>query len=116
VIANSRVTSGIAVSDAAAGKTTSLGRPWRSYSRVVFLNTELAADVVPAGWSAWDKQKNPETTFYAEYQSRGPGARVAERVAWSHQLTAAEAKQFEPEAFLAGSDAWNAVAEARKLP
>jgi len=82
----------------------------------VFLNTELAADVTPAGWSAWDKRQRPETTFYAEYQSRGPGARAADRVAWSHQLTAAEAKQFEPKIFLAGSDQWNAETEAQKLP
>jgi pectinesterase len=116
VIANSRVTSGIAASDAAAGKTTSLGRPWRPYSRVVFLNTELAADVAPAGWNAWDKHSDAGKTFYAEYQSRGPGARMAQRVAWSHQLTTAEAKLFEPKAFLAGSDHWNAEAEARKLP
>jgi pectinesterase len=116
VITNSRVTSGIAASDVAAGKATHLGRPWRPYSCVVFLNTELAADVAPAGWSAWNKRQNPETTFYAEYQSRGPGARVADRVAWSHQLTAAETKPFEPKAFLAGSDHWNAEAEAQKLP
>jgi pectinesterase len=116
VIANSRVTSGVAASDAAAGRTTSLGRPWRPYSRVVFLNTELAADVAAAGWSAWDKRTDTERTFYAEYQSRGPGARVAQRVAWSHQLTAAEAKHFEPEIFLAGDDHWNAEAEAKKLP
>jgi pectinesterase len=116
VIANSRVTSSIAQSEVAAGKTTHLGRPWRPFSRVVFLNTELAADVTPAGWSAWDKRQRPETTFYAEYQSRGPGARAADRVAWSHQLTAAEAKQFEPKIFLAGSDQWNAETEAQKLP
>jgi len=116
VIANSRVTSGIAASQAAAGKTTSLGRPWRPYSRVVFLNTELTADVVPAGWSAWNHRTDSEKTFYAEYQSRGPGARVADRVAWSHQLTAVEAKQFQSKIFLAGIDHWNAEAEARKLP
>jgi len=117
VIANSRVTSSIAASGAPTDKaTTSLGRPWRPYSRVVYLNTELPADVIPAGWSAWGKRDDGTTTFYAEYQSRGPGARFADRVGWSHQLTAEQAKQFQPKAFLAGSDRWNAEAEAQKLP
>jgi pectinesterase len=117
VIANSRVTSSITATGAAGSKaTTSLGRPWRPYSRVVYLNTELAEDVSPAGWNAWGKQDNNILAFYAEYQSSGPGARTAERVKWSHQLTAEEAKQFEPKAFLAGSDHWNAEAEAQKLP
>jgi pectinesterase len=115
VIINSRVTSSIAPSDTAAGKTTYLGRPWRPYSRVVFLNTELATDVASAGWSAWDRHNDPENTFYAEYHSLGPGARIVKRVPWSRQLTATEAKQFEPKAFLAGNDNWNAEAEAQKL-
>jgi pectinesterase len=83
---------------------------------VVYLNTELCEDVSPAGWNAWGKQDNNILAFYAEFQSRGPGARPTERVKWSHQLTAEEAKQFEPQAFLAGSDHWNAEAEAQKLP
>ena len=34
----------------------------------------------------------------------------------SHALSKAEAEQFAPELFLAGSDQWNAIAEASKLP
>ena len=115
VIANSRVTSSIASSGTPSGKT-SLGRPWRPFSRVVYLNTELPSDVPPTGWNAWGKRDDGSTTFYAEYQSRGPGASASERVSWSHQLTATEAKKFEPKAFLAGRDRWNPVAEAEKLP
>lgn len=117
VIANSRVTSSIAAGAAPEGKaTTILGRPWRPYSRVVYLNTELHQDVAPAGWSAWGKRNDEASTFYAEFQSRGPGAHPTDRVPWSHQLTAAQAKQFEPATFLSGSDHWNPEAEAALLP
>ena len=32
-----------------------LGRPWRDYSAVAFLNTEMAAVVRAEGWHNWDK-------------------------------------------------------------
>jgi pectinesterase len=109
VIRNSRVTA----ADLADG-TFALGRPWRQYSRVVFLNTELPASLSPHGWNDWGR--DPRDTFYAEYGSTGPGARPQARVPWSHQLTAKEAGQFAPELFLKGHDKWNPVAEAARLP
>jgi pectinesterase len=109
VIRNSRVTAADL-----GGKTFSLGRPWRQYSRVVFIDTELPESLSPQGWNNWGR--DPRDTFYAEYGSTGPGARPKLRVPWSHQLTAKEAKQFAPEVFLAGRDKWNPVAEAARLP
>lgn len=112
VIVRSRVTA-----DDLGGKAFFLGRPWRAYSRVVFLETEMPEQLDPRGWSAWNSNTpDPHTPFYAEYRSYGPGARAASRVPWSHQLTAAEAKAFEPKRFLAGSDHWDAEAEADRLP
>ena len=104
VILNSKVTSGISPS-AKAG--IGLGRPWRPYSRVVYIHTELPADVNPAGWNNWGKTANEQTAFYAESNSTGPGANPAARVPWSHQLTAAQAMQFLPAKFLSGKDHWN---------
>src|SRR4051794_2438214 len=31
-----------------------LGRPWRAYARTVFINCQLPAAIMPAGWSNWD--------------------------------------------------------------
>jgi pectinesterase len=93
-----------------------LGRPWRPYSRVVYVNTSLAADLHPAGWNNWGKASNEATAYYAESNSTGPGANPAARVSWSHQLTSAEAKQFLPANFLRGKDHWDPEAEAAKLP
>lgn len=121
VIVNSKVTSGIehaAGTDAAAlaKEVTSLGRPWRPYSRVVYINTELSADVLPEGWNAWNRTAGTPLAYYAEYKSTGPGANPSARVSWSHQLTAAEAAQYQPKVFLKGRDRWDAEKEAAKLP
>jgi pectinesterase len=97
-------------------KTFYLGRPWRAYSRVVFLDSELPASLSPQGWTAWRKGEDLASAFYAERDDRGPGARVGDRLAGSHQLSAKEAAAFMPGKFLAGADGWNAVAEAAKLP
>ena len=93
-----------------------LGRPWRAYSRVIYINTELPAEMNPVGWNNWGSAANESTAYYAESNSTGPGASPSTRVPWSHQLTAAEAKQYLPQTFLAGPDHWDPIAEAAKLP
>ncbi|MRG48256.1 pectin esterase [Chitinophaga sp. SYP-B3965] len=81
-----------------AAKRVYLGRPWRPYARTVFIHCELGAHIVAAGWDPWsgdarfpDKEK---TTYYAEYGNTGPGASTKDRVSWSKQLSAAEAKKY----------------------
>lgn len=124
VILNSKVTSGIDESVVPAGAsitippqpTISLGRPWRPFSRVVYINTELPAEVIPQGWNLWGRTGETPQAYYAEFKSTGPGANPAARVPWSHQLIAAQAAQFKPNVFLAGTDLWNPEAAASKLP
>jgi pectinesterase len=100
----------------AAHAAVGLGRPWRTYSRVIFINTELPAEMNPAGWNNWGQAANESTAYYAESNSKGDGASPSTRVPWSHQLTEAEAKQYLPQTFLAGPDHWDPIAEAVKLP
>ena len=114
VILNSRVTSGL--EPGVARDTISLGRPWRPYSRVVYIDTELPATVIPEGWNFWGRKVETPQAYYAEFHSTGPGANPAARVNWSHQLTAREAAQYSPRVFLAGKDRWNPEADAAKLP
>ena len=117
VILDSKVTSGIDHSEVPMSKGgIGLGRPWRPYSRVVYINTELPTDVRPAGWNNWGKTSNEQTAYYAESGSTGAGANPSARVRWSHQLTAAQAKPFLPAKFLRGKDRWDPEAEAKKLP
>jgi pectinesterase len=86
---------------------TYLGRPWRAYSAVTFLNTEMSEVVRPEGWHNWNFPEREKTSRYAEYGSTGPGANPRARVAWAHQLTKAEAKAITMEKVLAGMDGWN---------
>ena len=128
VILNSKITSAIeppapmdpntpgAKSTAAAKNNIILGRPWRPYGRTVYINTELPANLSPAGWNNWGKPSNEATAYYAEYGSTGPGASPATRVAWAKTITAEQTKAFLPEKFLAGADHWSAAAAAAKLP
>lgn len=74
-----------------------LGRPWRDYARVVFINCEMGAHILPEGWHNWDQPTREKTSFYAEFGSDGPGAKLGERAVWSHQLTKKESKDYTPE-------------------
>ncbi len=123
VIIGSKVTSKMEQDPATAGNTEApkkdavgLGRPWRPYSRVVYIHTELPADIIPEGWNAWGRMSPDLHAYYAEYGSTGPGANPNARAPWSHQLTEQEAAQYMPKMFLAGGDGWDAVAAASKLP
>jgi pectinesterase len=98
------------------GKWFYLGRPWRTFSRVVFLDCEMPASLSPQGWTPWKADGTIENTYYAERGSVGPGATIGSRIAGSHQLTAAEATAFGTRKFLGGVDHWDPVAEAAKLP
>lgn len=68
-----------------------LGRPWRDYARVVFLNCNLGPHILQEGWSNWDKTTRDKTAYFAEYNNTGSGANVAKRINWSHQLKPNEA-------------------------
>ncbi|MDO7854104.1 pectinesterase family protein [Hymenobacter convexus] len=83
-----------------------LGRPWRPHSNTVFLNTEMGAHITAAGWDNWHAPTNEQTAYYAEFNSRGPGANSAGRVKWAHQLTAKEAKKYTLKTIFGGSQPW----------
>jgi pectin methylesterase-like acyl-CoA thioesterase len=93
----------------AGAKNVYLGRPWRAYATVVFMNTEMGEEIKAAAWSEWehDGKASLPTVYYAEFNSSGAGARAKVREPHSHQLTAAEARKFERKTFLAGDDGWD---------
>jgi pectinesterase len=97
---------------AAPDVTTYLGRPWRAFSAVTFLNTQMSEAVRPEGWDNWKQPDREKTARYNEYKSTGPGAKPESRVKWSHQLTVEEAREITTGIVLSGADGWNPVAEA----
>jgi|HubBroStandDraft_1064217.scaffolds.fasta_scaffold128586_2 pectinesterase len=92
-----------------------LGRPWRPYASVTYLNCEMGAHISPHGWNNWGKASNETTARYSEYKSTGPGGSADKRLAWSHQLTDDQAKQITLQTVLGGDDNWDPAAIAQPL-
>lgn len=84
---------------------TLLGRPWRQFASVTYLNCEMSDVVQPKGWNDWNKPH--ETIRYAEFNSTGAGANPTNRADWTKQLTADAAKKITVEKVLGGNDGWN---------
>jgi len=68
-------------------KKVYLGRPWRIYAKVAFLNCDMGSFILPEGWHNWSKPESEKTTLFAEFGNKGPGAVSDKRVSWSHQLS-----------------------------
>ncbi|KAL8484968.1 hypothetical protein ACS0TY_027322 [Phlomoides rotata] len=98
--------SNIVAAENLAGARTFLGRPWRSYATVVFMESYLGGLIDPLGWSGWYSGGPPDTTFYGEYGNRGPGS-VTSRRARSKgvrvKMSAAEAKSFTVRKLIGGA-------------
>jgi pectinesterase len=94
------------ITGASNGLQTFLGRPWRPFASVTFLQTEMSGVIRPEGWDNWRNAGNETTARYAEFQNTGPGAATNNRVAWSRQLSPAQAAAFTVENVLGGPDHW----------
>src|SRR5918912_1260524 len=81
---------------------TYLGRPWRPYASVTFLDTKMSEVVRTVGWHNWDQPEREKTASYAEYNSAGPGANPKSRAPWSRQLTKEQAHAITLETVLGG--------------
>ena len=93
--------------DAGVGKLW-FGRPWRDYSRVIFLNTRIDAKLERGGWREWTPGTTHRlaTAFYAEHASTGPGSRDGPRQPHAMTLSAVEAERWSAKNHLAGHDGW----------
>lgn len=94
------------------GVSTFLGRPWKSYATVVFMQNVMDTLIDPKGWLAWDTTPGaappPDTIFLAEYSNRGSGSGISNRVKWGGvraNLSTAEASKFTVSSLIQG-DQW----------
>ena len=71
-----------------------LGRPWRPYAHVAFIECKLSSVIKPAGWDNWRNEANEKTAQYLEYNNIGDGADITQRVTWTRQLTQEELSQY----------------------
>lgn len=85
---------------------TYLGRPWKEYSRTVFMSTYMDSLINPFGWTAWNGDFALNTSYYAEYHNSGPGSNTTGRVTWPaiQTLNGTDAANFNVDRFLLGDD------------
>ncbi|TQD81800.1 hypothetical protein C1H46_032643 [Malus baccata] len=104
-IHNCKVTAASDLKPVQSSVKTYLGRPWKQYSRTVFMKTYLDSLINPAGWMEWSGDFALKTLYYGEYMNTGPGASTKNRVSWAgyHVITSAsEASKFSVGNFIAG--------------
>jgi pectinesterase len=99
-----------AADDLASSNTsvpTYLGRPWKDYSRTVYMQSLMGSLINPAGWHEWSGNLSLSTLYYAEYNNTGPGSGTSGRVTWPgyHVINAiVNATVFTVSNFLLGDD------------
>jgi len=82
-----------------------LGRPWKEYSRTVFLNSELEVIVTPQGWMPWSGDFALKTLYYGEFGNKGPGSDLSQRVSWSSKIPQDHVLAYSVQNFIQGN-AW----------
>ncbi|KAL6225414.1 hypothetical protein ACLB2K_004264 [Fragaria x ananassa] len=82
-----------------------LGRPWKEYSRTVFLNCSMEALITPQGWMPWSGDFALKTLFYGEYGNTGTGSDLTQRVTWSSKIPTEHVGTYSVQNFIQG-DEW----------
>ncbi|KDP27467.1 hypothetical protein JCGZ_20123 [Jatropha curcas] len=99
----------LATSDLEASKgsfPTYLGRPWKLYSRVVYMLSYMGDHIHPRGWLEWNTTFALDTLYYGEYMNDGPGGALGQRVKWPGYrviTSTVEASKFTVAEFIYGS-------------
>ncbi|KAI3901599.1 hypothetical protein MKW92_045567 [Papaver armeniacum] len=84
---------------------TYLGRPWREYSRTIYIQSFIDSLIDPSGWDPWTGEFL-DTLYYAEFNNTGPGSNTSNRVQWPGYRTIdlANATSFTVSNFILGDD------------
>ncbi|XP_019055297.1 PREDICTED: pectinesterase-like isoform X3 [Nelumbo nucifera] len=84
-----------------------LGRPWKEYSRTVYMQSYIDSLIDPVGWLEWNGTVGLSTLFYGEFENYGPGAITSMRVQWPGYslMNASQAWNFTVYNFTMG-DTW----------
>lgn len=84
-----------------------LGRPWAENSRTIVMESFIGDVIRPEGYTLWNGTFGIDTSFYSEFNNRGPGSPKDKRVKWKSikELSANEIQRFTPKNFIQG-DTW----------
>ncbi|KAL5555636.1 hypothetical protein UlMin_037872 [Ulmus minor] len=96
---------------------TYLGRPWKEYSRTVYIRCNMEAIIQPDGWLPWSSGGDfaQKTLYYGEFENSGKGSNSASRVAWSSQIPAEHVYTYSVRSFIQGDD-WIPTSQTALLP
>ncbi|CAA3026127.1 probable pectinesterase pectinesterase inhibitor 7 [Olea europaea subsp. europaea] len=85
---------------------TYLGRPWKEFSRTIYMQSYIDRFINPLGWHEWSGDFALNTSYYAEFNNIGPGSNTSGRVNWTgfHVLNSTDAANFTVATFLLGDD------------
>ncbi|GAB4835784.1 hypothetical protein Ancab_000700 [Ancistrocladus abbreviatus] len=84
-----------------------LARPWKEYSKTIFMESYIEDLIQPEGWLPWDGPFALDTCYYGEYMNTGPGSNMTGRAKWRgvKRISPSRAEKFMPSTFF-GIDAW----------
>lgn len=82
-----------------------LGRPWKEFSRTVFIMCSFEDIVSKEGWFPWQDDFALTTLYYGEFENRGGGADTSGRVNWSSIIPAQHVNSYSVQNFIQG-DRW----------
>ncbi|KAK3005075.1 hypothetical protein RJ639_016381, partial [Escallonia herrerae] len=106
-ILNCKVAAGSELIPVQSSFKSYLGRPWKEYSRTVFMRSNIGDLIDPAGWLEWSGDFALSTLYYGEYMNRGPGSNTSARVTWPGYRVinnTTEALQFTVGNFIQGGE------------
>lgn len=86
--------------------STYLGRPWKLYSRTIFMQSYISSAIRPEGWLEWNGDFALDTIYYGEFMNYGPGAGMGSRVKWPgfHAMNdSSQANNFTVAQFILGN-------------
>nr|XP_043632067.1 probable pectinesterase/pectinesterase inhibitor 51 [Erigeron canadensis] len=82
-----------------------LGRPWKEFSRTIFIDCNLEALISPEGWMPWTGDFALKTLYYGEFGNTGKGSDLSGRVPWSSRIPDEHVDMYSVGNFLQG-DNW----------
>ncbi|KAL8101003.1 putative pectinesterase/pectinesterase inhibitor 7 [Apium graveolens] len=95
------------LASSSGGTQTYLGRPWKLYSRTIYMQSFMDSLINPVGWREWSGTFALDTLYYAEFSNTGPGSDTSGRVTWTgyRNINETDAAAFTVSSFISG-DNW----------
>ncbi|CAN6697654.1 unnamed protein product [Malus baccata var. baccata] len=82
-----------------------LGRPWKEYSRTVFINCSMEALITPQGWMPWSGDFALTTLYFGEFGNFGAGCDLSQRWNWTSKIPSQHVNTYSVQNFIQG-DEW----------